>query len=111
MFPSHQQQQVRVQLASSIQAVVSQQLLATTDGTGRVAGVEVMVATPAIRNLIREGKVHQITSAIQSGAKYGMQTMDQALAAMVKTGIVEFGLARERSQNTEDFTALVGGNR
>ncbi len=111
VFPSHQQQQVRVQLASSIQAVVSQQLLRTADGKGRVAAVEVMVATPAIRNLIREGKVHQITSIIQSGAKYGMQTMDQALAAMVKAGTVSYKDAYERAQNHEDFSALVGNAR
>ncbi len=111
VFPSHQQQQVRVQLASSIQAVVSQQLLPTKDGGGRISAVEVMVATPAIRNLIREGKVHQITSVMQSGAKYGMQTMDQCLANLVKAGRVAHKVAVERSQHPEDFEALVGGAR
>ncbi len=108
VFPSHQQQQVRVQLASSIQAVVSQQLLPTTDSKGRVAAVEVMVATPAIRNLIREGKVHQITSVMQSGAKFGMQTMDQSLATMVKAGHVTERIAIERAQHPEDFHTLMG---
>ncbi len=109
VFPSHQQQQVRVQLASSIQAVVSQQLMPTKDGGGRIAAVEVMVATPAIRNLIREGKVHQITSVMQSGAKYGMQTMDQCLANLVRSKQVAHKVAVERSQHPEDFEALVGG--
>ncbi len=109
VFPSHQQQQVRVQLASSIQAVVSQQLLPTKDGGGRIAAVEVMAATPAIRNLIREGKVHQITSVMQSGAKYGMQTMDQCLASLVRSQQVAHKIAMERSQHPEDFEALIGG--
>jgi twitching motility protein PilT len=111
VFPSHQQQQVRVQLSSSIQAVVSQQLLPTADGKGRIAAVEVMVATAAIRNLVREGKVHQIHSAMQAGGKYGMQTMDTALAALVKSGKVPYKLAYERSQDPEAFEALVGGAR
>jgi twitching motility protein PilT len=111
VFPSHQQQQVRVQLSSSIQAVVSQQLLPTKDGRGRVAAVEVMVATAAIRNLVREGKVHQIHSAMQAGGKYGMQTMDAALAALVKADKVSYKLAHERSQDPEAFEALAGGAR
>ena len=78
VFPPHQQQQVRVQLATTLQGVVTQQLLQTTDGHGRVAAVEVLVTTPAIRNLIREGKVHQIYSAMQAGGRYGMQTMDMS---------------------------------
>src|SRR2546422_2951030 len=79
VFPSHQQQQVRVQLASSLQAVVTQQLLPTKSGAGRTIAVEVLVATPAIRNLIRDGKVHQIYSVMQAGGRYGMQTMDMSL--------------------------------
>ena len=108
VFPAHQQQQVRVQLAGSLQAVVSQQLLPTKDGKGRIAAVEVMVATPAIRNLVREGKVHQINSAIQSGGKYGMQSMDQALASLVKSGQVAYRVAYERAQNPEELNTLVG---
>ena len=108
VFPSHQQQQVRVQLAGSIQAVVSQQLLPTKTGDSRIAAVEVMVATPAIRNLIREGKVHQITSSLQAGAKHGMQTMDQSLAALVKAGAVDLTVAAERAQNEDEFIALAG---
>ena len=81
VFPPHQQQQVRVQLSTTLQGVVTQQLVPTVDGKGRVVAAEVMVATPAIRNLIREGKVHQIYSAMQAGGRYGMQTMDMSLAS------------------------------
>jgi twitching motility protein PilT len=108
VFPPHQQQQVRVQLAGTIQGVVTQQLLPTIDGNGRIPAIEVMVATPAIRNLIREGKVHQIRSAIQAGSRHGMQTMDQALAQLVRAGKVSLAQAMERAQNTEDLANLVG---
>jgi len=111
VFPSHQQTQVRVQLASTIQGVLSQQLLRTVDGNGRVAAIEVMVATPAIRNLVREGKVHQIISALQSGAKYGMQTLDQSLAALVRSGQVEMSEALERAVDQDQFATLTGGRR
>ena len=109
VFPPHQQQQVRVQLAESLAGVVTQQLLPTVDGRGRVPAVEVMVAVPAIRNLIREGKVHQIRSAIQSGGRHGMQTMDSSLAALVRSGKVDLKVASERAQNVDDFMNLVGG--
>ena len=108
VFPSHQQQQVRVQLSGSLQAIVAQQLVPTKDTKGRVAAVEVMVATPAIRNLIREGKVHQIASAIQSGAKYGMQPMDVCLANLVKEEVVAYRVALERSHDVDSFNSLVG---
>jgi len=108
MFPSHQQQQVRVQLSGSIQAVVSQQLVRTVDGKSRVPAVEVMVATPAVRNLIREGKTHQIGSIIQSGAKYGMQALDQALVALVKQGKVSYEAALDRATDPEEFKGMVG---
>src|SRR3990172_2710782 len=75
VFPPHQQQQVRVQLANCLEGVVSQQLLPRADGKGRAAAREVMVVTPAISNLIREGKTHQIYSAIDTGAKFGMISM------------------------------------
>lgn len=79
VFPPHQQQQIRIQLASVIESVISQQLIPTSDGKGRVAAYEVMHATPAIKNLIREAKSHQITSIIQTSKKLGMQTMDDAI--------------------------------
>ncbi|MDR7415671.1 MAG: type IV pilus twitching motility protein PilT [Armatimonadota bacterium] len=88
VFPSHQQEQIRVQLAETLVAVVAQVLLPTADGLGRVPAVEVMVATPAVRNLIRESKVHQIPSVIQTGLREGMQSMDQSLRHLVKTGKV-----------------------
>ena len=76
VFPPEQQHQVRVQLSVGLQGIVTQQLLPTADGKGRVVACEVLVPTPAVRNLIREGKTHQIPSALQTGASHGMQTMD-----------------------------------
>jgi len=108
VFPSHQQQQVRVQLSGSLQGVITQQLVPTADGSGRVAAVEVMVATPAVRNLIREGKPHQITSLMQSGGKHGMQTMDQALALLVKSGRISMKDATERALSVEEMQNLAG---
>lgn len=108
VFPPHQQQQVRVQLAASLQGIVTQQLLPSSDGAGRVAAVEILVATPAVRNLIREGKTHMIYSAMQAGGKFGMQTMDQALADLVRAGRVGYDLALERCHNLEDFNKLAG---
>lgn len=106
-FPSDQQQQVRVQLSSSIQGVLSQQLLPTKDGKGRVVAVELMIATSAIRNLIREGKVHQIASAMQAGKKFGMQTMDASLAHLVSTNQVAYEVAAERASDPAGFEALM----
>ncbi len=108
VFPSHQQSQVRVQLASTLQAVITQQLLPRADGRGRVAATEVMVATPAVRNLIREAKAHQIHTAMQAGGKFGMQTMDQSLATLVKQGVVTYDMAVERCSNVEDLKRLLG---
>lgn len=109
VFPPHQQQQVRVQLAESLQGIVTQQLLPTVDGRGRAPAVEVLVAVPAIRNLIREGKGHQIRSAMQAGGRHGMQTMDHSLAQLVRTGRVDLRLATERAHNVEEFMNLLGG--
>jgi twitching motility protein PilT len=108
VFPPHQQQQVRVQLSTTLQGVVTQQLIPTADGAGRVAALEVMVTTPAIRNLIREGKVHQIYSAMQAGGRFGMQTMDMSLAAHVKAGRITQQMAFERCHDPEELTRLVG---
>ena len=84
VFPPEQQQQVRVQLSVALQGIVTQQLLPTADGKGRCVAVEVLVPTPAVRNLIREGKTHQIYSALQTGGQYGMQTMDASLVELVR---------------------------
>jgi twitching motility protein PilT len=108
VFPTNQQQQVRVQLAGALQGVVCQQLVPTVDGNGRVVATEVMMATPAIRNLIREGKTHQVYSAMQAGARHGMQTMDQCLADLVKRHRITYDLALERCHHVEDFSRLCG---
>ena len=110
VFPPHQQQQVRVQLSTTLQGVVTQQLIPTVDGQGRVAAVEVMIATPGIRNLIREGKVHQIYSAMQAGGRYGMQTMDMSLASHVKAGRISQQMAFERCHDAEELQRLVGSS-
>lgn len=89
VFPPYQQQQVRVQLAETIQGIVAQQLIPRVDRPGRVAAVEVMVATSAIRNLVREGKSHQILSTIQTGGKFGMQSLDSALLQLYRQGAID----------------------
>lgn len=109
VFPSFQQQQVRVQLAASIQGIVTQQLVPTVSGRGRSVAVEVLVATPAIRNLIREAKTHQVYSHMQAGAKYGMRTMDQSLAELVSKGQISLEMAQERCADQEDLRRLIEG--
>ena len=108
VFPSYQQQQVRVQLASSLQAVITQQLVPVKAGKGRAVASEVLIATPAVRNLIREGKTHQIYSSMQAGGKFGMQTMDQSLADLVKAGTITMEVALERSAHEDDVRRLTG---
>ena len=109
VFPAHQQQQVRTQLASALQGIVTQQLVPRHDGRGRAVAAEVLVATPAVRNLIREGKTHQIYSAMQAGGKFGMQTMDTSLAGLVRSGAITMELALERCANESDLRRLAGG--
>lgn len=109
VFPSFQQQQVRVQLASALQGIVTQQLIPTVTGRGRAVAVEVLVATPAIRNLIRDGKVHQIYSSMQAGGKFGMLTMDQSLATLVGEGRISLEMAMERCADQQDLQRLIGG--
>ncbi|MFM8971805.1 MAG: type IV pilus twitching motility protein PilT, partial [Actinomycetota bacterium] len=109
VFPSHQQQQIRVQLAAALQGVCTQQLIPTSDGSGRAVACEVMVATPAIRNLIREQKVHQIYSMLQAGGKYGMVTMDMSLAHLVRGRRISMDTALERCANEDDLRRLVNG--
>jgi twitching motility protein PilT len=108
VFPPAQQQQVRVQLSVTLQGIITQQLLPTPDKRGRVAAVEVLVASPAIRNLIREGKTHQIYSAIQTGGKQGMQTMDAALAALARENKITRQLAEARSSSPDELRRLMG---
>jgi twitching motility protein PilT len=108
VFPPHQQQQVRVQLSTTLQGVVTQQLLQTSDGAGRAVASEVLIATSAVRNLIREGKVHQIYSVMQAGGRFGMRTMDASLAELVRAGQITQQLAVERAHDPEELTRLLG---
>jgi twitching motility protein PilT len=108
VFPPHQQQHVRVMLSVALQGVVAQQLLATADGSGRVPAVEVLIPTPAVRNLIREGKTHQIYSAIQTGGEHGMQTMDAALTELVRAGKISRDTARRRASVPAELARLLG---
>jgi twitching motility protein PilT len=107
-FPPYQQQQIRTQLSTSLQGVITQQLLQTWDGKGRVCASEIMIATPAIRNLIREGKVHQIYSSMQAGGRYGMRTMDQALASLVMAGRISWELGLQRCHDPQEIARLTG---
>jgi len=108
VFPAEQQGQVRMQLSIALQAIITQQLLPTADGAGRVCACEVLVPTPAIRNLIREGKTHQIYSAIQTSGSTGMQTMDAALAQLVRQGKITRKLAEARAAVPEELVRLLG---
>lgn len=104
VFPPSQQAQIRTQLGVTIQAVVSQTLLPTKDNTGRVAAYEVMIATPAIRTLIRDGKTHQLYVDIQTGAQFGMQTLDGNLLQLIRDGKIDFDHAVSKSSNVAEFT-------
>jgi twitching motility protein PilT len=108
VFPSHQQEQVRVQLSVALQGVMTQTLLPTADGAGRVVACEVLVPTPAVRNLIREGKTHQIYSTMQTGSASGMQTMDAALAGLVRAGKITQRLAEATSSTPGELRRLMG---
>ena len=108
VFPPHQQEQIRVMLAGALRGVVCQTLVKTSDGKGRTVACEVLVATSGVRNLIREGKTHQIYSAIQAGAAHGMVAMDQSLATLVKSGRVTYDAALEKCNNVQEFNRLAG---
>ncbi|WP_061962169.1 type IV pilus twitching motility protein PilT [Demequina flava] len=108
VFPSEQQAQVQTQLGSALQGVVCQALCRRSDGPGRAVATEVMIATPAIRNLIREGKTHQIYSMLQAGSRQGMHTMDQHLAQLVKMGRISYETGVEMCHHLEDFNRLCG---
>ena len=109
VFPPHQQHQVRMQLSIALQGIITQQLLKTADGESRVLASEVLVPTPAIRNLIREGKTHQIYSALQTSGSVGMQTMDAHLAQLVRSGTITRALAEQRASVPEELKRLLGG--
>jgi twitching motility protein PilT len=103
VFPAEEKEMMRAMLSESLRAVISQTLLKTKDGTGRVAAHEIMVGTPAIRNLIRENKIAQMYSAIQTGAQLGMQTLDQNLQELVKRNVVAKEEARNKAANKDNF--------
>jgi twitching motility protein PilT len=108
VFPSAQQSQVRMQLSVALQGIMTQQLLPTADGSGRVVACEVLVPNAAVRNLIREGKTHQIYSVLQTGSAQGMQTMDAALVQLIRSGKVSQQLAESRSSAPEELRRLLG---
>ncbi|MCC7645000.1 MULTISPECIES: type IV pilus twitching motility protein PilT [unclassified Janthinobacterium] len=103
VFPAEEKEMVRAMLSESLQAVISQNLLKTKDGAGRVAAHEIMLATPAVRNLIREAKVAQMYSAIQTGSNVGMQTLDQCLSDLVRRGTISAETARSAAKAPENF--------
>ena len=107
VFPPSQQGQVRAQLAIGLQGIVTQTLVPTADGKGRAVAAEVLVPTPGIRNLIREGKTHQIYSMIQTGGAHGMQTMDSSLASLVRAGRITEEIAVTRSSSPEELRKLI----
>jgi len=103
VFPAEEKEMVRSMLSESLQAVISQTLLKTKDGTSRVAAHEIMLGTPAIRNLIREGKVAQMYSAIQTGSNLGMQTLDHNLTELVRRNAISISTARAAAKSPENF--------
>jgi twitching motility protein PilT len=109
VFPPSQQPQVRAQLAIGLQGVVTQTLLPTADGEGRCVAAEVLVPTAGVRNLIREGKTHQIYSLMQTGGEHGMQTMDASLAGLVRAGTITMATAETRSSQPTELRRLVQG--
>src|SRR6201995_3458689 len=109
VFPSEQQGQIRAMLSVALQGIMTQMLLPTAAGAGRTVAAEVLVPTPAVRNLIREGKSHQIYSVLQTGGAQGMQTMDAALSQLVRAGKITRQLAEARAHSVEELKRLIGG--
>ena len=106
VFPSHQQQQVKLQLADCLQGVVSQLLVPRASGDGRAMACEIMVGTPAIRNLIREQEIEQIPTIMQTGSQYGMRTMDKSLKELYQQGIITLDVAMSKAKNLDEFRQL-----
>ncbi len=111
VFEPERQEQIRMQLAVTLQAVISMTLMPRVDRPGRVPAFEIMLATPAIRNLIRERKTHQIYGMIQTGAELGMQTLDNHLLELYRSGIVSFEMALSKSSNPSEFSARAGAGQ
>lgn len=108
VFPPHQQPQIRSQLSNILMAICSQRLLPAIGG-GRIAAAEIMVATPAVRNIIREGKTHQLDAVIQTGAEYGMQSMDKTLVSLIHSGTITYEEARNCAVDLEELDRLMRG--
>lgn len=108
VFPPHQQPQIRSQLANILQAICSQRLLPAIGG-GRVAAAEILIATPAVRNIIREGKTHQLEAVIQTGAEFGMQSMDKTLVTMIHNGTITYDEARNYAVDLDELDRLMRG--
>ena len=106
VFPGDQQQQVRVQLSSTLAAVIYQQLLPRRDGPGRVAAFEVLLNTIAVQNLIKEGKTRQLRNVLETGAKDGMNTMERSLGDLIKAGLIDFSVAASRAQYPDEIRRL-----
>lgn len=108
VFPPHQQPQIRAQLSNILMAICSQRLVPTIGG-GRVAAAEILVATPAVRNIIREGKAHQLEAVIQTGAEFGMQSMDKTLVNLIHGGTITYDEARNFAVDVEELDRLMRG--
>ena len=108
VFPPHQQPQIRTQLSNILMAICSQRLIPAIGG-GRVVATEIMVATPAARNIIREGKTHQLDALIQTGADQGMQTMDRTLVGLVQQGVITHDEAKNYAVDLTEFERLMRG--
>ena len=108
VFPPHQQQQIRVQLAGMLQGICSQRLIPMIGG-GRIVGAEILVATPAVRNIIREGKTHQLDATIQTGAEYGMQSMDKTLVGLIHGGKISYEEAKNYAIDVDEMERLMRG--
>ncbi len=108
VFPPHQQPQIRAQLANILMAIVSQRLIPSIGG-GRIAAAEILVATPAVRNIIREGKSHQLEAVIQTGAEFGMQSMDKTLVGLIHNGSISYDEARNYAVDIDELDRLMRG--
>jgi len=106
VFPPHQQQQIKIQLSGCLQAIISQVLLPRADKEGRILATEILIATPAIRALIREQRTEQIPSSIQTGAQFGMQSMDKALKELYQKGLISYETALSQAKNPLDFKKM-----
>lgn len=107
VFPPHQQQQIRMQLSVVLEGVLAQQLLPRASGHGRCLGCEVLVGTPAVQSLIREGKTHQLYATMETSTKFGMQTLDRALANLYKKGMISYDVALNKARKKEDLARVM----